>query len=292
MKTITISKKTLLLISCLTAVNAKTVPENYYYESNESGLLNCGSINILVHGGVAPTVWRNRGDFSAVSCFAASVEPINQNVIPLFTLPKFNKLFHLPWIVGGQIGYAISDCSEIYVELNYRQASRKTFVLNNIAIPNDTINVALNLTNKFRAIDAYVGARAYWGRYWCDRVAFFLGAKFGIVHHKSMDFNYILTPQSVPAQLALVSISDTSFTTRNTSPAGGANIGFDWSYGCGWSIVFMAEIVATCAPKSNAIIPLANTCTQLPSLLPNAFLLGGNGTELFFPITLGLKYSF
>jgi hypothetical protein len=280
------------VVACIPTLKADS-DYSYVSDSNEyESLLDCGSFNIVVHAGVAPTNWRNRGDFSAVSCFASSIPDFNQSIIPLVTFPKFNKFFRSPWIVGGQIGYAFSDRSELYVEVNYRQASRKDFAINNITIPNDVVNVAFQFGNKYRAIDAYVGARMYWGRYWCDRAALFIGGKFGFVHHKSVNFTFQITPQNVPAQLALVSASEVPFTTGRTAPAGGANIGLDWQYGCGFSVVLMAEVVASCAPRTNGSIPLSNTCTQLPSIMPNALLLGSLGTELFFPITLGLKYSF
>ena len=295
MKRLLLSIKFVLILcigACIPTLKAD-LDYSYVSENNDCGTpLNCGSFNILVHAGIAPTIWRHRGDFSAVSCFASSVPDFNQSIVPLFTFPKFNKFFRLPWIVGGQIGYAFSDCSELYVEVNYRQASRKDFAINTIAIPNDVVTVAFQFGNKYRAIDAYVGARMYWGRYWCDRVALFLGAKFGLVHHKSINFTYEITPQNVPAQLALVATSEVPFAVSKTAPAGGANIGLDWCYGCGFSIVLMAEVVATCAPRTNGSIPLSNTCTQLPSIVPNNLLLGSLGTELFFPITLGLKYSF
>lgn len=292
MKKLIVSLKLLLIVCAIACSPTIKADERYYSYDDSAALLDCGSFNLLVHGGVAPTLWRHRGDFSAVSCFASSVPDVNESIIPLFSFPQFKKFFHVPWIVGGQIGYAFSSCSEIYVEVNYRQASRRDFAINNVVIPNDLVNIAFTFGNKYRAIDAYVGARMYWGRYWCDRAALFVGAKFGFVHHKSIDFSYSITPQNVPAQLALVSPSEVSFTTRRTAPAGGANIGLDWHYGCGFSIVLMAEVVATCAPRTNGNIPLVNTCTQLPSIVPNNLLLGSLGTELFFPITLGLKYSF
>jgi hypothetical protein len=54
----------------------------------------------------------------------------------------------------------------------------------------------------------------------------------------------------------------------------------------------MGEVVATCGPKSNGNIPIAANCSQLSSIMPSNLIVGGTGTELFFPVTLGLKYSF
>lgn len=256
--------------------------------------LNCGSVNLLFHAGVAPTLWRDRGNFSAISCNAlAAVPNTGTNIINFFELPKFSKLFHVPWYVGGQIGYAVTDCFEFYFEANYRQASHKhQFEVVGIEIPNDTVTVLLNLRNKYQAFDAYVGARYYWGRWWCDRIAFFLGGKFGLVHHKSVCFDYTITSTFCPAEAPLASTSRVPLFFKNTVPASGLNFGFDWCVGCGWSVVLMGEVVATCGPKSNGNIPIAANCSQLSSIMPSNLIVGGTGTELFFPVTLGLKYSF
>ena len=58
-----------------------------------------------------------------------------------------------------------------------------------LPIPNDIVNVALDFHDGYRAADFYVGARYYWGRYWCDRIAFFLGGQFGLVHRQDVDFD-------------------------------------------------------------------------------------------------------
>lgn len=257
--------------------------------------LYCGSVNFLVHAGVAPTIWKDRGDFFGLGCNSLAVTNFNQATISFFQLPKFREFFRLPWIVGGQIGYAITDCFEVYLEVNYRQASRRDFALNNITpVVNFGINVALVFDNHYRAIDFYAGARYYWGRCWCDRVAFFFGGKFGFVHHKRVNTaTFSLIPVTCPADLAL-SIPPTAFFLRNTVPASGLNLGFDWCVGCGWSVVFMAEVVATCGPKGNNNFFGGQLCpTSLATIgSPTNFFIGHIGTELFFPITVGLKYSF
>ncbi len=256
--------------------------------------LNCGSINFWLRAGVAPLSWRDRGDFSAVSCNSLATS-FGQDIVPLLSpLPQFKKFFHLPWIVGGQIGYAFTDCFEFYLEFNYRSASRRAFTATGITIPNDEVSVALAFTNNYRVFDAYVGGRVYWGRYWCDRIACFAGAKFGLVHHKSICFNYTISSTSCLSSIPLTSAAPAPFFFRNTRPASGVNVGIDWCLGCGWSFMIMGEVVASCGPKTNSSGSLAITsnCSQLPSILPSNLLIGGTGTELYFPVTFGFKYSF
>ena len=264
--------------------------------------LNCGSLNFMLRAGVAPTLWRDRGNFSLVSCNALAIPGFGQSVIDIFQLPKFSKFFHVPWLVGGQIGYALTNHFEVYLEFNYRSARAREFTLSNLpATPNETVNVILNLQDHYRVFDAYIGGRYYWGRCWCDQVAFFLGAKFGLVHHKPVCFQFVISPLNCPPPTGseeppvLNSVSNLPFFFRNTTAASGLNFGFDWCIGCGWSLMFTAEVVASCGPSSNDNIVLATGCPNpvLPNLgVPGNIIIGHIGTELFFPITLGLKYSF
>lgn len=258
--------------------------------------LNCGSINFWLRAGVAPTSWRNRGDLSLVSCNALAIPGNNNAIVPLISpLPAFKKLFHTPWIVGGQIGYAVTDCFEFYIGFNYRSASNRTFVATGVAIPNDTVTVTLALNNNYKAFDAFIGARAYWGRYWCDRFALFLGGQFGLVHHKANCFSLNISSTACSVSTPLT-VTNAAFFFRNTRPAAGVNLGVDWCLGCGWSFVVMGEVIASCGPKSNNNILVAGNAgcpTQLPSLGgPTNFIVGGTGTELYFPVTFGFKYSF
>lgn len=259
--------------------------------------LNCGSINFWLRAGVAPTSWRNRGDLSFVSCQAigAGNPAFGRVIVPLLSpLPAFKKLFHLPWIVGGQIGYAVTDCFEFYIGFNYRSASNRTFEATGLTFPNGPANVVLVLNNKYKAFDAFIGARAYWGRFWCDRFALFLGGQFGLVHHKANCFS--LTVNTPNCDTNPLTLANTALFFRNTRPAAGVNVGVDWCLGCGWSFVIMGEVIATCGPKSNDnILIVANSeCpTQLPGIGgPTNIIVGGTGTELYFPVTFGLKYSF
>lgn len=253
--------------------------------------LNCGSLNFWVRAGVAPTIWRDRGDFSLVSCNGLAAGQ-DSTIVTLFELPKFSKFFKTPWIIGGQIGYAVTDCMEFYLEANYRKANHKKFVISDVAIPNDTLTVTFLFDDGYRAVDAYAGARYYWGRCWCDKLAWFLGGKFGLVHRQEVDFDFSLAQEICVVGAPLESRNSVPFFYRSTSPSVGLNFGLDWCWGCGWSFMFMAEVVATCGPKSNDNIVIANNCSQLPLLNPSNIIIGHIGTEIFFPITFGVKYSF
>lgn len=291
--------KTLLFIGCLSQSASVLASREYndccqpaccepVYDCGDP--LNCGSVNFWLRAGVAPTVWHDRGNFSLVSCNALSIPDFNSDIVNVFELPKFKHFFKTPWIIGGQIGYAVTDCLEFYIEANYRKASHRRFELEGIAIPNDRVNILFNFHDGYRAADFYVGARYYWGRCFCDRLAWFLGGQFGFVHRQAVDFDFTITSTFCSASNALRGTSQ--FFKRHNSPAAGVNFGLDWCWGCGWSFMFLTEIVATCGPKSNDNIHIASNCSQLPSLLPSNIIVGHIGTEIFFPITFGIKYSF
>ena len=262
--------------------------------------LNCGSLNVWLRAGVAPLSWRDRGDFSAVSCNSLSIPSFGQDIVPiLHPLPQFKKFFNLPWIAGGQIGYRLPIVLNFFWNLIIDQLHANVFTESGIIIPNDVVTVSFTFADNYRVYDAYIGGRFYWGRYWCDRLAVFFGAKYGLVHHKAICLSSPSTITSTACSTSnpLVIASGTTtvpFFLSNTRPAAGINAGFDWCLGCGWSFMVMGEIVASCGPKSNSsgsIVITAN-CTQLPSILPSNLIVGGTGTELYFPVTFGLKYSF
>ena len=233
--------------------------------------LYCGAWDLQIQAGVAPVIWRNRGPLLGVNCQNTPA------VVSLFeTSPKFNKFFKTPWIVGGQVGYHMSDNTRVYLEFNYLQANRK----NDVVINTDfTPSVPLTFNfNKHKLFDGYVGARYYWDR-WCDRLSFFLGAKVGFTHHKksSVDFTFNVNPL----------ISDTDFHRSSTVISGGGNIGLDYCICGNWSLVLTGEVVASCGPRGVGLIPLTGQTTGFVSIIT-----GSTGTELRFPVTLAVRYSF
>ena len=73
----------------------------------------------------------------------------------------------------------------------------------------------------------------------------------------------------------------------NTVVSGGANFGFDVCFCGNWSFVVTGEVVASCGPRSGGIIPTVATG------LTNTNLVVGNvQTELRFPVTAAVRYSF
>lgn len=257
--------------------------------------LYCGAWDIEGQVGVAPILWVDRGIVSEAFCGGPLLPGANV-IFPFFNVPKFRTLFGVPWTVGGQIGYALSDNIRVYFEANYVQARAKSDVLLTAVGITPPITILFN-NNKYRLVDAYVGFRYYWDR-WCDRVSFFLGAKAGLTSHRRVNW----APTITVSPAAGVVIPEIPLFYANTVASGGLNFGFDYCYcGC-WSFVLTGEVVASCGPKSNPNIAFGQPSAGCSGLavqgaLPaisgiNNLLIGGIGTELRFPVTLGVRYSF
>ena len=146
-----------------------------------SNPLYCDSYSFQVHGGIAPIIWKKRGETDLLSCAANSNNPVLQLADHF---PKFFTLYKLPWTVGAILGDAWNDNVELYAELNYLQGRQKhhsegyEFVIPNVT-PQQGLLVILS---RYRLVDGYVGLRCYSDRY-CDLVSLFLGVKIGFTSH-------------------------------------------------------------------------------------------------------------
>ena len=271
--------------------------------------LYCGALDLQFHVGIAPMIWRNRGLINAVSCPSTVGAPGGSAIFPLFQIPKFSTFYHAPWLIGGQLGYAISDNIRVYLEINYLQSRGKKDVAlvstTNISTAAATSNTFTFTLEKYRLVDAYIGARYYFDR-WCDRTSFFLGFKAGLTHHKRVRFAAAFTAPQPPApQVVVAESANVLFFHRNTVPSGGVNFGLDFCFCGNWSLVLTGEIVASCGPKNNkniafgqsgagcgAVLGPQPVLPLVPFLSLNNLLIGGIGTELRFPITAAVRYSF
>lgn len=235
--------------------------------------LYCGAWDLQIHGGANFIKWRNRGDFFAVNC---NLDPA---VVNNGQLLNFKHFYKTPWIVGGQIGHHWSDNVRAYVEFNYSQAKARTV---EVAATVPDIVLEFTTLSKYKVFDAYFGTRYYWDR-WCDRVAFFLGAKVGLTHHKSDSTDVTIQTPSVNPPVVIA--SNATVFLSNTVVSGGADFGLDICFCGNWSFVITGAILASCGPRSAQFLDTVNTpVTNL--------LLASVGTELRFPVTAGIRYSF
>jgi len=249
--------------------------------------LYCGAWDIQIQGGVDPILWRSRQPIYGVTCTAAT------SVTPVYTLfaevPKFNKLFKIPWTVGGQFGFHMSDNARVYVEFDYVQANAKVApaFTSGAILPLFAAGAPVTLQfDKYKLFEAYVGARYYWDR-WCDRVAFFLGGKVGLTHHKKLTTSMsFVTPAPATPNVAVSEVYGS-----NTVVSGGANIGLDCCFCGNWSFVVTCEIVASAGPTAlNLLLPAALGAGT--GLIGTTNFFFGAVSELRFPVTAAIRYSF
>lgn len=231
--------------------------------------LNCGCFGLEVQGGVYPTIWTGRGHFFSGICSDGCFLDLGQ-------LPKFSKFFGTPWIIGGQLHYAWSDHWDIYGEVNYIQAGRKSTPVATSLDPNIAI-----LLGKYKTISGYAGLRYYSCRWWCDTTSVFVGAKIGALNHRSIHTRQLVS--------GVESSGDRDFFRSKTSISGGANIGIDYLWCNCWSLVLTGEVVASKGPRGNecfALTPAENI------QVGTALYISNIKTEVSFPVTLGLRYNF
>lgn len=259
--------------------------------------LNCGSFGLQVQAGVYPILWTRRGDISLINCV-----PTTSPVLSAGELPRFSKLFRVPWDVGGKVSYAMSDNTDIFVEFNYVQARSKDCAsLSNCGsnscgdvVVAPAIPLLLSL-NKYKLFNAYFGARYYFDR-WCDRVSLFVGEKVGLVHRKRSGFSSLTGNCNVDCNTDCVTSCNTSnncgndFFGNTTVVSGGVHAGLDVCFCGNWAFVVTAEVVASCGPRSNGNLVLSADDALL--LGGSNLLVGSVGTELSFPVTVGIKYNF
>ncbi len=294
--------KKLILCAALALSSAPTQVQALFGDCCESRCyecgcnpLYCGAWSVQVQAGVAPIIWRHRGEFNLVSCSSNSANPI----FPLASeLPKFSKLFKTPWIVGGKVGYDFSDNTEVYVEVNYLQAKHKDVAHSTFPILNVPGQALVFAFGKYNLIDAYVGVRYYWDR-WCDSVSFFLGGQVGLTSHRHTRVAITLngapvvllpTPGAGCPGSASAAASDNNFFQNSNVISGGLNLGLDYCICGNWSLVLTGEFIASCGPRARTTSLFA-TALPAPTLASN-LIVGGTGTELRFPVTLGVRYSF
>lgn len=247
--------------------------------------------SIGLQGGLAPTVWINRGEFTAISCNATSVLDLPNAVIPLFNMPQYDKLFRVPWIIGGLLYYEFDNELEFFIQSDYRRASAHTFTIPALTIPQiDTLSFSIVPQNHYQTIDLFFGLQSNYTCTCYDLLVWY-GAKVGFVHRKKIDAVFITESLTVPFENKTAS---QKFIKKSTNPAIGLLLALE---GCicddfSWNLRF--ELVASCGPHltDNISFDFATESVLInPLLAPNSFIFNGISTELYFPISFGFKYA-
>ena len=292
--------RSLLLSAALVA--PVLAQDTYYagdYESVDYGngpLEDCG-FSLEFRGGIAPTIWRQRSCLFGVDCVASTSAIISLATSPVVAfgeIPSFKDHFKLPWTFGVHFGYALSECVELGLEFNYIQAKERSCVGFNVNQCCTTGTVLtprgtnLALQDPYRAFSGYVSARYYLDWFCGECFHFFVGSKVGVEHLRHI--NALITVANPIVGAATTTGSACfSYIDRSTMISGGVHLGFDWAMWECLKLVFTAEVVATGAPRTNTLV---NLSSNVPSIGFSNLVIGTLGTQIHFPITLGLKYTF
>lgn len=234
----------------------------------------CGSLfdgcnwAVEVKGGVVPIIWTGRKN-----CLNPGVST------SVIALDSFSKFFKVPWTVGVELHYGLSDCSRVYGDFQYRQAKAKPHTVSGIPIfssPGVT-NVVITF-DKYQSYSGYLGADYLFnGWCFCDDLLFFLGIKIGATRYHRL--NAILA-----AADCIANESENCFA-RDAVVSGGGRVGFEYNWCNCFDLVFMVEFLAQGGHRNGLVF--VPTCS-----IGQDAILNGVGTEVVFPITLGFKYDF
>jgi hypothetical protein len=244
--------------------------------ASQSNPLCWDAFDVQAQVGFEPIVWAHRAPVITGSPFPSSQSPVLQ----IFSNPRFSKFFHIPWTVGGQVGYAVCDSIRIYGECNYTQARHKPEILT--ITPTTPALFAEFIPTAFKLVDAYIGGQYYWDG-WHDRVDFFCGAKLGLAHH----FEITTTLNLIEPSVETLSLTNVLLSNHNTSISGGINAGCTICFCGNWLFLITGEIVANTGPNINQDITLSPTISHFTTAA-----IGSIGAEVRFPITAAIRYLF
>lgn len=275
------SQSLLLTALVCTAASLYAVREyehERHYRPEREERENCSScvswlwenVGFEVKGGVAPIVWVDRGNaLCTPDCVNNTATEVNQ----------FLHLFKVPWTVGAELQWSMGDCSRTYLDFQYRQAKGKDACLN---VPVLYLPGFVNVTarfDKYQTYSLYLGGDRFFFNDWlCENLSAFAGIEVGFTHERNLNVNLFATDESGYT-------SSNCYKKRNVL-SGGGRFGVDYNNVCNCLTVNLTvEILGQAGPRFGSL--------EVPtSSLGTVVLLNGVTTEVIFPITLGLRYSF
>lgn len=236
--------------------------------------LNECAWSISIRGGIAPTAWLNRGD--AYIVIPASVPP----VISIGRVKSYNDLFDLPWVAGLELAYNSTGNTQVFVEGVFRSSPNKNSIKR--TVEGATPVVVTERMDDAKTWFGYLGARQYFNRDWiCDSVAPYIGFKAGFVHHDKIRMKFFEN-----------SDKKGSFTLfeATTGVSAGVFLGLDCALMESLSLQLQGDLLVSQAIQGKRNIPLPVISND--NRVVTNIIAGRVNSEVSFPITVALRYSF
>lgn len=255
------------------------------YEGDRPGPLHCGEWRLSLKGGIDPTFFSDRTPSKLI--LGANFLLIPPGAYELDRSPKFSQLFNTPWQIGFEIGCAVDYNNEVYLEFAYERARGKSLHFNRFLSSLANLLIQESFSS-YKAYSGYVGWRYHFSNvFWAGH--FFFGLKAGMIERRSVDVHFVVGPLGLLLPIAADLGTDHYFNRRNVVSAG-AHFGYNYAFGCGWSISLMAEVVTSGDMKNSQGIRFQRVPLILSGL--SQYIAGKTGTVVEWPVTLSLTKSF
>lgn len=230
---------------------------------------NFGCWNLKVKSGVVPSFFTQRKDARLDIPEAG----------PLLTQKarnaQFHNQFHLPWLIGGEIGYLFTDCDEFFLDADYTYAKGKTYSYSSVT-GTETFDVREKY-GSLRQSSVYLGLRHYfYDLCWC--IDSYLGVKAGFQHRDAVHQHATIS--------SVGSIGKRPYYKNINTYSGGIQAGLSYSFCNCWKADLQVEVLAAGAMR-NAIYELNPPRGGVTNVI-----IGETGTIISIPVTIGISASF
>lgn len=213
---------------------------------------------------------------------------------------KFEDQFELPWTVVGEIGFALSSCTEVFADFHYGEANGRS---SNYSLAYDEISlgeVVVKPAETYRIHEKYsdleylggtLGLRHYFEDF-CGCIYPFVGVKAGVRHYDQVraEISAVRNDVELTSQTERVAYYDSHNVVH-----GGFQVGLDMRFSDCFQVVAMLETLGSCGLKPHRagkqfVYPEINEGEDFASSLnvPSRRTLN----VLSFPVTIGMKLSF
>jgi len=226
------------------------------------------SVRIGIRGGVSPTYYTDKSENLLIGDTGVN------GVLGTSSVPDFSDQFDLPWVIGGHIGYTLSDHIEVFLDGQYTHGDGDTYIF-----AADPFEVTQVFTD-FESWSLYAGARYYFcGWDMCGQcLSLFIGGKLGFRQYDAVDFTEDLVG---PVN---ISFDSRDYYKSHTVPSIGAQIGLEWFFSSCLSANIMAEFIYSGQLRSEFQSTNGGVGVQTVSV-------GDTGPLFSIPITVGINFS-